>query len=259
MRFCIACMMVIAGGLSAQSVDKAPLAFEVTSVKATDPNQPVGLVGIRPMPGGQRYVAGRVPLRLMIKLMYRITDSQIVGGPSWIDTEQWDVEAKAEKPSNIDQLHEMFQTLLADRFDLKFHRETRTLPAYALTVDKGGSKMTLSQNQEPFEIPIRPAGRGKVAGVRVPMGYLGWFLAQQLNRPVLDKTGLDKFYDFTLEWAPEPVGPQGPMLNGGEAPAQMDGPTIFTALKEQLGLRLEAQKGPVEVFVIDHAERPKAN
>jgi uncharacterized protein (TIGR03435 family) len=171
----------------------------------------------------------------------------------------YDVEAKAEKPSSIDQLHEMFQTLLTDRFQLKFHRETRTLAAYALTVDKAGSKMTLNPSSEPFDVPMKPVARGKIAGVHVAMTYLSWFLSEQLNRPVLDKTGLGRFYDFTLEWAPEPIGPMGPLPPGVEALPPMDGPTIFTALKEQLGLRLEAQKGQVEVFVIDHVERPKAN
>src|SRR5258708_113831 len=116
----------------AHAETRTTLAFEVATVKPSDPNARGG--GIRPMPGGQTYVATGVPLRLMIKLMYGITDVQIAGGPDWINTERFDVRAKAEKPSTIDHLHEMFQTLLGDRFQLKFHRETRTLPVYVLVV-----------------------------------------------------------------------------------------------------------------------------
>jgi uncharacterized protein (TIGR03435 family) len=105
----------------------------VASVKPADPAARGG--GIRPLPGGQTYIANGAPLKLMVRLMYKITDSQIQGGPDWMNTERYDVRAKAEKPSNIDQLHEMFQTLLADRFQLKFHHEMKTISAYALTVD----------------------------------------------------------------------------------------------------------------------------
>ncbi len=258
MRSVVVATILAAAWLGAQSGERAPLAFEVTSVKPSSPTPPA-FAGMRPMPGGQRYVAAWVPLRLMIRLVYRITDSQLIGGPAWLDTERWDVEAKAEKPATVDQLHRMFQTLLADRFALKFHRETRTLPAYALIVDKGGSRMTVNPGPEPFDVPLKPAGIGKLLGVHVTMEHLCWFLSQQLNRAVIDKTGLDRSYDFTLAWAQEPIGPQGPPPPGMEPPQPLDGPTLFTALKEQLGLRLEVQKGPVEVFVIDHAERPKAN
>ena len=216
---------------------KAPLAFEVASVKTSDPATRGG--GIRPLPGGQTYVATGVPLKLMIRLMYRITDSQIQGGPDWMNTDRFDVRAKAEKPSNIDELHEMFQTLLADRFQLKFHREMKTISAYALVVDKPG-KLKVSEATEPFEIPIKPAGFGKADGTRVPMSYLCWFLAQMLNLPVVDKTGLDKFYDFTLSWTPEL--PPGVVLPPGVELPPTDGPTIFTALREQLGLKLESHK-----------------
>jgi uncharacterized protein (TIGR03435 family) len=151
----------------------------------------------------------------------------------------------------------MFQTLLADRFKLRFHRETKELPAFVLSVDKSGSKLKLNSSPEPFEIPINFAGRGSVTGQRVPMTYFAWFLSQQLGRPVVDRTGLDQHYDFTLQWTPEP-----PLSGSSEAreplPAS-DGPTIFTALREQLGLKLQSEKAPVEIFVIDSAERPAAN
>jgi uncharacterized protein (TIGR03435 family) len=236
-----------------------PLAFDVISIKPSPPGNRPGGMGIRPLPGGQSYVATGVPVKLIMKLMYHITDSQISGGPGWLDTDRYDIQAKAERPSDIDQLHEMFQTLLVDRFQLKFHREMRDMSALALTVDKSGPKLKLNESPQDFEIPIRPTARGKITGVRVPMSYFSWFLAQNLNRPVVDKTGLDKNYDFNLEWAPEI--PPGAVfaLRDGAPPPVVDGPTLFVALREQLGLKLDTQKTKVEVFVIDHAERPSEN
>jgi|SRR5579862_218478 len=249
-------MMICAlAGALACAQTAPPLAFDVASIKPSPPDARGGM--IRPRPGGQSYVAANVPLWLMIKLMYKVTDSQISGGPEWMNSDRFDIEARAERPSNIDELHEMFKTLLADRFALKFHTETRELPMLALTVDKSGQKMKLSESQQPFEIPIKPAGRGKVAGERVPMSHLAWFLAQQLNRPVVDQTGLDAFYDFELEWAPEP--PPGLAIPQNELRDRPEGPDLFSAVRQQLGLKLESQKGPVQVMVIDHVEKPSAN
>jgi uncharacterized protein (TIGR03435 family) len=252
--------MAIATLLSASAQNppqgQAPLAFDVISIKPSPPGNRPG--GIRPLAGGQSYVATGVPVKLIMKLMYRINDSQISGGPGWLDTDRYDIQAKAEHPSNIDQLHEMFQTLLADRFQLKFHREMKEMSALVLTIDKSGPKLKLNESPQDFEIPIRPTARGKITGVRVPMSYFCWFLSQNQNRPVVDKTGLDKNYDFNLEWAPE-IPPGAVLREGAAAPPVIDGPTLFVALREQLGLKLDTQKAKVEVFVIDHAERPSEN
>ena len=137
----IAARLVIPSSSCAQSQTQGKrLAFEVASVKPSTPGGRGG--GIKPMPGGQTYIATNIPLRLMMMSVYRISDSQIVGEPSWMDSESWDVDAKAEHPSNLDQLHEMFQTLLADRFKLRFHRESKEIVAFVLSVDKSGSKLT---------------------------------------------------------------------------------------------------------------------
>lgn len=239
------------------------LGFDVASIRLSKPGGRGG--GIRPLPGGQTYVATNVPVRLIIRLMYRLADSQLVGGPAWLNTELYDIEAKTEmRGATSDQLHEMFQTLLTDRFKLRFHEETNEASRYVLTVDKAGSKMKISEAPNNFDIPIQGAGRGKIVGRRVPMPYFCWFLSQGLNAPVVDQTGLDKNYDFALEWSPElqDAAKAGPALLGNTAnePApSSDGPTLFTALREQLGLKLESRKGPVQVFVIDHVERPTAN
>jgi uncharacterized protein (TIGR03435 family) len=210
------------------------------------------------MPGGQGYIATNVPVKVMIELMYHLNDRQVSGGPGWLDTDLFDIEAKADAPHNVDDLHTMFQNLLVDRFNLKFHKETRTLPAYELVVDKSGPKLKENLNPETFDIPIRGAGRGKIAATHCSMSYLAWNLALRLDQPVIDQTGLGKFYDFSLEWAPElPPGAPGGGADAGLPAAT--GPDLFTAVREQLGLKLESHKGPVEVMVIDHIEKPSEN
>jgi uncharacterized protein (TIGR03435 family) len=233
------------------------LEFEVASVKPAQPGGRGG--GIRPLPGGQTYIAEQVPVKLMIKLMFHLTDHQINGGPSWLDTDLYDVEAKAAQPSTLDKLHQMFQTLLVDRFNLKFHRELKEIPAYELVVDKGGSKMKLNDTPNDFhDYSLRAAGRGKMVAERESMSHFSWALAQLLDRPVMDRTGLDRAYDFTLEWAPEPIGVKG-AIEARDAPVDQDRPSLATAVRQQLGLRLEPHKGPIEIFVIDSAEKPSAN
>jgi uncharacterized protein (TIGR03435 family) len=231
----------------------ARLTFEVASIKPSKQGERDGLM-IKAMPGGQRYTAHNVSLKLIISLMYKVPTEQILGGPDWLDHERYDVEAKADRSYSLDDLHIMFQNLLADEFKLTFHKETRQGPVYALMVDKGGIKMAVNNSEEEFAVPVMPAGNFKFAGNRVPISpYFCWWLTRFLDRPVIDKTGLDKFYDFTLEFGPEPQP-------GLEVPPEFAHlPSIFIALKEQLGLKLEAQKGPVDYYVIDHAEKPATN
>jgi uncharacterized protein (TIGR03435 family) len=238
-----------------QTAAPARIEFEVASVKLANPDARGG--GIKAMPGGQRYVATNVPVRLIFRLMYRLTEKQVAGGPDWFNTERYDIDARADHPYNLDDLHVMFQNLLADRFKVQFHKEPKELPFYALMVDKAGSKMKLNQTPQDFEIPFNCSGFGRCRGTRIPMGYFCWTLSGFLDRPVIDKTGLDKYYDFELHWLPElPAGVSKDQIPPG---TDLDGPTIFTALKEQLGLKIEAQKGPVDIYVIDHAEKPGEN
>ena len=262
---------IIAVGLVSTSPSRAQsqaernrLAFEVASVKPSQPGGRGG--GIKPMPGGQTYVATNIPLRLMMMSTYRISDSQIVGAPSWMDTELWDVDAKAEHPSNLDQLHEMFQTLLSDRFKLRFHREAKEIAAYVLSVDPSGSKLTLGDPKDAFDIPMKPGdGPGKTIGTSVQMSYLCWRLSMQLNTPVVNRTGLDGYYNFTLELPPQPFVPlPSPPEPGSPLSAPVtDRPDpaadLIPALRKQLGLKLESRKAPVDTFVIDHVERPTNN
>ncbi|HTC89162.1 MAG TPA: TIGR03435 family protein [Bryobacteraceae bacterium] len=263
----IACYMCVVSESRAQApIEKKPLAFEVASVKPSMAGTRGS--GIRPKPGGQGYVAANVSVSSMMQVMYRITASQIVGGPTWMSSDVWDVEANADHAGNTtDQLHEMFQTLLADRFELRFHREKKDMSAYVLSVDRSGSKLKVSQSKDPYDIPINPGDQPfKSVGTRVPISYLCFYLSQTLRVPVVDQTGLDGFYDFTLEWMPQidlpPAGQNTPGQFTVESQIKMVEAiqsAMISALRAQLGLKLELRKAAVEVFVIDHVERPSEN
>ncbi len=231
---------------------QAPLTFDVAMVK---PAQPGGRGGIvRQMPGNQRYVANNVPLRLIMTVAYSVTDRQISGGPSWVDTEPFDIDAKAASPRTSDELHVMLQHLIEERFQLKIRHDTKELPVYQLVVDKSGSRLPV---HDPADLDHPPMGgtAGGMKGTNVTMNYFAFSLSRMLDRNVVDKTDLPARYDVNLEFSRE-----GPGLKQGVADSSVaEGPSIFTALKEQLGLKLVPGKGPVEFLVIEHAEKPSDN
>jgi uncharacterized protein (TIGR03435 family) len=248
------CVLALVIGSMAQGQNKPErLTFEVASIRLSSANNQNG--GIKALPGGHGYTSQNIPIKLIISLMYKVPMRQIKGGPDWLANDRYDIEARADRPYNIDDLHVMFQNLLADRFKLKFHKEIKEGPVYALTVDKPGLKMKVNDTPQDFNIPVN-GGNGDVVGKRVPMAYLCWYLGQTLQadgRPVINKTGLDNNYDFSLTFAPV-LPPDVPA-----PPEFRDRPSIFDALREQLGLKLAAEKGPVEYYVIDSVERPSDN
>ena len=236
----------------------ADLRFEVASLKpATGPGRGGG---IRPAAGGQRYEATNCSIKTMIMVAYRVKAEQIVGGPAWLDTDRFDMEAKADKPSSADELHVMLMNMLADRLQLKFHHEKKDMPMYALTVDKGGPKLTPHEAANAGDPWIDLAQEKflhlKMKATSAPIDYFAFRLSQLMDRPVVDLTNLHGGYDFTLEYTRElpPGFPDGGKINGEEP--DTSGPTVFAAVKQQLGPELKAQKGPVEVIVIDRAEKP---
>jgi uncharacterized protein (TIGR03435 family) len=259
-------------------------AFQVASVK---PNTAADarFMGIRPEAGG-RLVAQNAPLLLLIQNAYSIQAFQVVGGPGWINSDRYDIEAKPEAPVDRKQMWLMVQTLLADRFKLALHRETRELPAYVLTVTRAGLKQTppkeggcvaLDPNGPPppprpgmarpcgsVIIDMSPLGL-RMEGSKVPMPEFIRVLAVVMGRPVIDKTGITSEFEVHLEFAPDQStaglpGAGGPRDPGGPPPAtDTNRPSIFSAVQEQLGLKLDSGKGPVEVLVIDHVERPSGN
>jgi uncharacterized protein (TIGR03435 family) len=237
----------------------ARLTFEVASIKPFKPAEGGGARGVKPKPAGQGYDAVGVSVKLIISVMYRIPVQRITGGPSWLDSDLWSVNAKADRAYTTDDLHTMFQNLLADEFKLKFHKDVKEGPVYVLTVDKSGSKMKVNNSPQDFEIPMLGGPGGVNIGKRVPMEYLCYRLGDMLrndDRPVIDKTGLPGYYDFTLTFLPD----LPPGFDRANLPPEVaDRPNLFDALRQQLGLKLEPQKGPVVYFVIDSVEKPEAN
>jgi uncharacterized protein (TIGR03435 family) len=199
----------------------------------------------------------------MIQVAYRIKADQIMGGPSWLETDRFDMQAKAEEPSSGDELHVMLMNMLVDRLQLKFHHEKKEMQIYALTVDKNGPKLTPHEAANGGDPWIDQAEESflhvKMKATSSPMDYLAFRLSQVMDRPVVDLTNLHGGYDFNLEFTRDlPSGfPQNGKINGEDP--DTSGPTLFAAVKQQLGLELKAQKGPVDVIVIDHVEKPTDN
>jgi uncharacterized protein (TIGR03435 family) len=290
------------GATQAKPVEKS---FEVASIKPSeaDPHQ----VRIGNSPGG-RFSASGVTLKLLIQQAYDVRDFQIIGGPSWMSSDRYDIEAKGDSPDiNREDMRLMLQSLLKERFKFQFHRETKELPIYELVVGKNGHKLKVSEIQPDTEKKDKDTppssggdvgfkagggagvgagvrggvgsgvgggagrgntrmmmggGRGQVTAEGSPVAAIAVLLGQQLGRPVVDKTGLKGNYDFTLEWTPDETQRGfglGPVHEGMPAAAEGTGPSIFTAIQEQLGLRLESAKGPVETIVIDKVDKPSGN
>jgi uncharacterized protein (TIGR03435 family) len=209
--------------------------------------------GINILPGG-RISGTNLPLRTLIWQAYNTTDFRLTGGPAWLDKDRYDIAAKTANGENItfEQLPSLLQHLLADRFQLKTHWETRETTVYSLVVDKGGPKLKEdadgpNQLRNSAFNKRQPAGPAHIAALRTDMGRLAVSLTNVLGRIVEDKTGLTGTYDFTLDWELDPGAPDA------------TGASMFSALKEQLGLRLDAHKGQVEMLVIDNAEQPSEN
>ncbi len=255
--------------MAPQGRAQAPKQFEVASIKPSDPNGHG--VRVEMSPGGRITLSG-VTVKFLMQQAYGVKDFQITGGPNWIGSEKYDISAKAEGEGDVtpEQLKPMMQGLLADRFKLTLHRETKELPVYALVVGKNGPKLKESAPEEDGGAPEgrRKGGtmirmsRGQITGQRMSMEMLANQLSNRLSRDVLDKTGLKGSYDFTLEFTPEGTQSMGPREGGGgEAapPPDSAAPSIFTAVQEQLGLKLESQKGPVELLVLDHIEKASEN
>jgi uncharacterized protein (TIGR03435 family) len=235
----IACMSL---GAFAQSAP-APLEFEVISIKPAPPPADNRL-HIRMSSDPVRVNYLNVSLKDVIEQAYRVQDYQI-SGPDWLSSERFDIAAKIPDGAPKDRIPEMFQALLADRFKLQLHRDTKELPMYDLVVAKNGPKL---QKAESATGVTSDGVNGRIhVSAQVSMASFADYLSVRLGRPVRDKTELDGAYSITLDWALDAVD-----RNQG-VPA--DGPSIFTAVQEQLGLKLEGRKGPVEILVIDHAEK----
>jgi len=235
-------------GLFGQTVS-AP-AFEVASVKLNTSIQ--NAIGNKFGADSMRWT--NAPLKSLIQAVYGLKDYQVLGGPAWIDSDRWDIDAKAPGPAGMGEKMEMLGALLADRFQLRFHRETRQLPVYRLTVAKGGPKLAQAKEQDANHRWGTTPGPGSLHMDGASMQEFAWWLSTQLNQPIIESTGLAGRYDLKLEWAQDDSQAQD-----ADAPPEAAKLPIFGAVEYQLGLRLESAKGPVEVLVIDHVERASAN
>jgi uncharacterized protein (TIGR03435 family) len=236
------------------------LEFDAVSVKASDPNSTNGTV-INVTPGGTLQVVNAT-LKDLIETAYDVRAFQIEGGPKWADASKYNVDATpgtrrrdvVGPPPGWTNVRFKVQALLKERFQLQLHREAKTGSIYSLVIAKGGIKSSgLSATQNPRK-GIN-AGQGVMLGEAASMTDFSSKLSRLLGRPVVNNTGLEAKYNFKLEWTPDAVRvtPDGQPV---ESPA---GPSLFSALQEQLGLRLEATKGPVDILVIDHVEKPSEN
>jgi uncharacterized protein (TIGR03435 family) len=237
----------------------APALFEVATIKPSNPDRPGKVFTVK----GRQVITINTTLNDLITFAYGLHARQVTGGPSWMDSDKYDVTGQPEgqgQPSRA-QLNAMVQKLLEERFKLAFHREKRELPVYAITVANGGPKLT-KNDTNPNGLPgLFFKGLGVLPATNATIGDLaGVMQTTVLDRPVVDKTGLPDRYDFILSWTPDETQFSGlgvrvpPPSNDPNAP-----PNLFTAIQEQLGLKIESTRAPVEVLVIDRVEKPTEN
>jgi uncharacterized protein (TIGR03435 family) len=263
--------------------------FEVASIKLNGggvTNQGANLIRFQVLPGGRLVVENFSALRL-IMVAYGLEDFQISGGSSWIRSDRYDISAKsAGNPVGKDVAGPMLQALLQDRFKLTFHQEMKELPIYNLTVAKSGAKLQRSKEGSCISISLNAPPSAPLGANQVPCGFRGFepsgldrklkvfgtsmteladaLSKGELRRTVIDKTGLLGNFDILLHWTIElpvqvPTADDAGRVAAPTVPAETAGPSIVTAIQEQLGLKLESGKGPVKVLVIDHVERPSEN
>jgi uncharacterized protein (TIGR03435 family) len=252
---------IYADGIFAQSPATRPTfdAFEVAAIKPAANDRQGRFIT---MQGAHRFTAANHTLKTIVAAAYNLNPRVISGGPAWIDSDHYDIVAATPgevRPSLDDQMS-MLRKLLADRFRLTSHREWKEMPIYTLTLANGGAKLKEGTDPPDGRVPlifILFPERVRLPGRNATMGELASVLQRAaLDRPVVDKTGLSGRYDFVLEWMPDETqfGGQGP-----EGTAESAKPDLFAAIQQQLGLRLEAKRGPVETFLIDRVERPTEN
>ena len=276
----VAVFLFLSGGAIAQVAQPSVRPqFEVASIKLAPPDA-FGM-WIRPIAGGTTMT--NMTLKELIVIAYRIQPFQVSGGPAWLDSARFDISAKSEGPRKPGEIPLMLQALLEDRFKLAMHRDTKELPIYALVLAKKdhtlGPRLTESKEgscteDDPSKPPPPPepgkpstlgcggvmTGPRQLTAASVPLARLISALERRIGRTIVDKTGLTGNFDIVLQWTPDEnelavlallLPPDEPRPSASDS----TGPSIFTALQEQLGLKLESQKGPVEILVIDRAPR----
>jgi uncharacterized protein (TIGR03435 family) len=266
------------------SANIPPLEYDVVSIKRNSfppGTNLAGRIGTSDTPDG--LTARFVPIKQIIQRAFGAESYQISGGPDWLNSERYDVDAKFDS-STADELQKlspadriltrqlMLQKILAERFNLTVHKESKELQTYSLIVAKNGPKLhevklddAEASKPKPGPAPgssqmTAGAAGGQIRGFASPLSNLAVMLTNFLHRPVIDRTGLTGIYDFTLRWTPDENQAQvSSNASGLPSSDPTGGPSIFTAIQEQLGLKLESAKGPVEIIMIDKIERPSGN
>jgi uncharacterized protein (TIGR03435 family) len=248
-------LLAFAGVASAQSSAQPPAlpqaraSFDVASIKL---HPGTITMSADPAVRGRRVTGTASTLLDLITTAYGVKYDQVSGGPGWGDSDHYDIDAKAEGDGILtkDQAQKMLQTLLAERFQLKIHRETKEVPVYALVVGKNGPKLKETSADAPGKNFVRGGSTGMhMEATRGTMEQLARQLSATAGRPVVDKTGLTGYYAYTLDWIPASRALE----------PDSDIPSMVTAIQEQLGLKLERAKGPIEMLIVDHAEKPSEN
>lgn len=253
----------------------SPQGFDVVTIKPSDPGSQNVHIGISQ---SGAFEAKNVDIKTLIMQAYDVRAFQLSGGPGWTGTDRYDIVTKdmaggvseeAIRTMTDDQrtqfrnrLMEKLRLLMADRFQLKVHKESRELTVYALVVAKGGSKLQTATGEYSRDSGLNASraddGKTAITGKNLEMPILIRYLAGQVGRDVLDQTGLTEKYNFKFSFSPDLNRPAD--ITGADAPrTDTSGPSIFTALQEQLGLRLDTQKAPVEIIVIDSVQKPSDN
>lgn len=246
--------LLLAGSIAifAQTAEKKA-AFEAASIKLSDPTQAGSSWNMNP----GRLTVHNMSLKKLVMAAYDVKEYQVTGGPKWLDGDRFDIVAKMQESDEktarsgeaAARLRTATQTLLADRFQLLVRNETKPLSGYSLVTAKSGFQLKPVDGSQGSSIKT---GRGTMTAKGVSMERLASILATQLDRPVVDATGIEGTYDLTLEWSPD----EGPEAASDEKPLR---PSIFTAVQEMLGLRLESQKVPVTILIVERAEKPGEN
>ena len=250
----------VSGILAVQIVLSQTPAFDAVSIKPSAADARGG--GFNLSPG--RLTAKNQSLKELVRFAYDLHDYQLSGGLGWTDTERYEVVATFPGGTTNTQRARMMQTMLADRFALTVHRESKEVAGYALVMGKNGPKFHAAESEQPGMMLGRSATSGQrtLNANRAKMTELASILADLLGKPVEDKTGLEGIFDFAMEWTPDPVSERSLKPGAEKQEATGDGPigpSIFTALQETLGLKLATKKVPVLALVIDHAEKPSSN
>jgi uncharacterized protein (TIGR03435 family) len=272
----VALAVAACAGVAAQApAPAAPRSFDVASVKPHDPANPRSMM-VADASG--RFTAVNIPVVMLIRTARGLQNDQVVGGPAWMRSDGFDIVAKAPDGTPVTAMGPMLESLLADRFQLTSHRENRELPVYELVKARGdgtlGPRLVPNGCVWDFTKPPAPPkpgeaqcggiseGFGRMTLNATPIPVFLQYLAPKVNRVVVDRSGLTGNFDIELRWTPDVLPPRPPGL-AADQPIRVNGesidpngPSLFTALQEQLGLKLDGTRAPVDVLVIDRLERP---